>query len=73
VTGETSKIRENGATTGVGVLAAYAYDDEGRRTSLTFGNGVVQTATYDPVSRLASLSNDLPKPIHGGRRQQLHL
>ena len=27
--------------------------------ALTFGNGVVQSYTYDPVSRLASLSNDL--------------
>jgi YD repeat-containing protein len=43
----------------VGVLATYAYDDLGRRTSLTFGNGAVQSYTFDPVSRLASLSNDL--------------
>ena len=59
VTGETTKIRENGASSGVGVLATYAYDDLGRRTSLTFGNGAVQSYTFDPVSRLASLSNDL--------------
>jgi hypothetical protein len=32
VTGEVSKIRENGATTGVGVLASFGYDDLGRRT-----------------------------------------
>jgi YD repeat-containing protein len=31
VTGEVTKVRENGATTGVGVLATYAYDDLGRR------------------------------------------
>jgi RHS repeat-associated protein len=59
VTGEVQKIRENGAVSGVGVLAAYAYDDQGRRTSLTFGNGAVQSYTYDAVSRLASLTNDL--------------
>lgn len=59
VTGEASKIRENGVTTGVGVLATYTYDDLGLRTKLTFGNGVAQSFTYDPVSRLASLSNDL--------------
>ena len=59
VTGETLKIRENGATTGVGLLATYAYDDLGRRTSLTFGNSVVQGFGYDPVSRLTSLTNDL--------------
>ena len=32
VTGEVSAIRENGATSGIGVLATYAYDDLGRRT-----------------------------------------
>lgn len=59
VTGEVSKIRENGATSGVGVLATYGYDDLRRRISLTFGNGVAQSFTFDAVSRLASLSNDL--------------
>lgn len=59
VTGEVSKIRENNASTGVGVLATYAYDDLGQRTSLTFGNGVVQNYGFDAVSRLASLSNDV--------------
>ena len=59
VTGEVTKLRENGATSGVGVLATYAYDDLGRRTGLTFGNGAVQSYGYDPVSRLASLTNDL--------------
>jgi RHS repeat-associated protein len=59
VTGETTRIRENGATSGVGALATYGYDDLGRRTSLTFGNGVVQSFSYDAVSRLASLSNQL--------------
>jgi RHS repeat-associated protein len=60
VTGEVTKIRENGATSGVGVLATYAYDDLRRRTSRTYGNGVVQAFTFDPVSRLTSLTNDLP-------------
>ena len=59
VTGEMTKLRENGATTGIGVLATLAYDDLGRRTGLTFGNGAAQAYTYDPVSRLASLTNDL--------------
>jgi RHS repeat-associated protein len=40
------------------VLATYAYDDLGRRTSLTFGNGVVQAYNFDPISRLASLTNE---------------
>jgi hypothetical protein len=59
VTGETQKIRENGATSGVGVLASYTYDDLGNRTGLTFGNGAVQSYSFDPVSRLKTLTNDL--------------
>jgi RHS repeat-associated protein len=57
--GEVTKIRENGAVSGVGVLATYGYDDLGRRTGVTFGNGVVQNYTFDPVSRLATLTNNL--------------
>jgi RHS repeat-associated protein len=59
VTGEVSAIRENGATSGVGVLASYGYDDLGNRTSSTFGNGASQTYVYDPVSRLKTLTNEL--------------
>jgi RHS repeat-associated protein len=58
LTGEVQKIRENGATTGVGVLATYAYDDLGNRTSLTYGSSAVQTYAYDPVSRLTTLTTD---------------
>jgi RHS repeat-associated protein len=58
-TGSVTAIRENGATSGVGLLAAYAFDNLGRRTSVTFGNGSVQSFSYDPVSRLATLTNDL--------------
>jgi len=59
VTGEVTKIRENGATSGVGVLATYAFDDLGRRTSLTRGNGTVTSYDYDAVSRLEELVQDL--------------
>jgi RHS repeat-associated protein len=54
-TGETSAIRENGGF----VLAGFSYDDLGRRTSLTRGNGTVTGYGYDAVSRLGSLSNEL--------------
>jgi RHS repeat-associated protein len=57
--GKVTKIRENGATSGVGVLAAYAYDDLGRRTSVTYGNGSVQSFAYDAASRLSTLTNNL--------------
>lgn len=59
VTGEMTKLRENGATSGVGVLATLAYDDLGRRTSLTRGNGAVTSYGFDSVSRLASLAENM--------------
>lgn len=57
VTGEVSAIRENGATSGVGVLASYAYDDLGQRTSVTRGNGTSMSYGYDAISRLTSLGD----------------
>jgi RHS repeat-associated protein len=59
VTGEVSALRENGATSGIGVLAAFGYDNLGGRTSVTRGNGATTSYTYDAISRLASLSHDL--------------
>lgn len=59
VVGNVTAIRENGATSGVGVLATYAFDNLGRRTGATFGNGSSQSFGYDAVSRLSSLTNDL--------------
>jgi RHS repeat-associated protein len=59
VTGELAHIRENGASSGAGVLATYAYDDLGRRTSLTQGDGTTNSYTFDPVSRLSQLAHDL--------------
>jgi RHS repeat-associated protein len=59
VTGEQLNIRENGAISGIGVLATFGYDDLGRRTSLTRGNTTVTSYGYDAVSRLASLAQDM--------------
>src|SRR5207253_7651988 len=59
VTGEATAVRENGATSGVGVLASYGYDNLGNRTSVTFGNGASQVFSYDPVLRLSQLTNNL--------------
>jgi len=64
VTGKITTIRENGATSGVGVLASYAYDNLGRRTSVTRGNGTVTSYTFDPVSRLSALTQDLAGTAH---------
>lgn len=55
VTGEMLQVRENGATTGVGVLANYTYDDLGRRTKLKRGNGLETNYAFDPASRLQQL------------------
>ncbi len=41
------------------MLATFAYDDLGRRTTLTRGNGTVTTYSFDPVSRLASLAENM--------------
>ena len=58
-TGQLLKIRENGATTGIGVLATYTYDNLARRTGVTNGNGTTSSYGFDPVSRLNSLTQNL--------------
>tara|TARA_B100000508_G_scaffold60333_1_gene47217 strand:- start:251843 stop:256078 length:4236 start_codon:yes stop_codon:yes gene_type:complete len=57
--GAPTAIRENGAGSGVGVLAQFSYDDYGRRTSITRGNGVTTSYAFDAASRLDSLSQNL--------------
>ena len=64
VTGEISRVRENGASSGIGVLASYGYDGLGRRTSIARGNGTATSYAYDPVSRLASVSQDLSGTVN---------
>jgi RHS repeat-associated protein len=59
VTGETTAIRENGATSGIGVLATFVYNNLGRRTSLIRGNGSTTSYSFDPVSRLTAMAQDL--------------
>ncbi|QNG45754.1 RHS repeat domain-containing protein [Sphingobium yanoikuyae] len=59
VTGNVTAIRENGATSGTGVLAIYGYDNLGRRSSFTRGNGTSTSYGYDPASRLTSLAQNL--------------
>lgn len=50
-TGEVSSIVD-GATS----LASCTYDAVGNRTGVTYGNGVSQTYSYDPMSRLTTLA-----------------
>ena len=59
-----TSIVENGATSGVGVLATYAYDNQNRRATVTRGNGAVTTYSYDPIGRLASLNQNLPGTLN---------
>jgi len=52
------QLRENGATTGVGVLAVYGYDAFSRKTSVTRGNGTTASYSFDTASRLTSLGQN---------------
>jgi RHS repeat-associated protein len=64
LTGEVTAIRENGATSGLGVLATYVYDNLSRRISLTRGNGTSTTYDYDAVSRMDELIQNLASTTH---------
>jgi len=59
VTGDVTKIRENGAVSGPGVIASFTYDDLGNRTSIVRGNGTTTNYTYDSSLRLQSFGQDL--------------
>jgi RHS repeat-associated protein len=54
LTGELDTIKQSTTT-----LADYSYDNLGNRTGVTYEGGTAQAFGYDPVSRLASLTNDL--------------
>lgn len=58
--GALTRIRERGATSGVGVLAAYEYDQLGRRTKLTRGNGIVTRYDFDDASRMSVMGITVP-------------
>ncbi|VTU29148.1 Cell wall-associated polypeptide CWBP200 [Variovorax sp. PBS-H4] len=53
-----SVIQENGSVN----LASYAYDDLGRRTTVTLGNGTTVQRAYDNQGALATLKNFLASP-----------
>jgi RHS repeat-associated protein len=53
-TGEVSTIMD-----GTTNLATYTYDNLGKRAGVTLGNGVVQSYTRDPISRLTTLTDNL--------------
>jgi hypothetical protein len=55
----TSIVEYNSAGAAVQTLATYAYNDLGRRTSVTYGNGVTTAYGFTPLSQLASLTHNL--------------
>lgn len=59
LTNAVTAVRENGATSGVGLLATYGYDNLGRRTSVSRGNGTSTSYGYNPGSQLTSLTQNL--------------
>ena len=59
VTGQITKVRENGATSGIGVLASYSYDNLGRMTSIAFGNGTSRSYAWNAASQLQGLQINL--------------
>ncbi|QDC36371.1 RHS repeat domain-containing protein [Sphingobium fuliginis] len=54
-TGEMSAIRDSGGN----MMISFGYDDLGRRTNLWRANGTSTSYSYDPVSRLSQLVQDL--------------
>lgn len=57
--GSVAYIRETGASSGLGVLASFAYDDLGRRKSVARGNGTITNYSYNTALQLHTLSLDL--------------
>ncbi|KYC30968.1 hypothetical protein A0J57_17635 [Sphingobium sp. 22B] len=58
-TGEVSAVRESGATSGVGILAAYSYDDFGHQTGIDRGNGTTTSYSFGDGLHLTSLTQGL--------------
>lgn len=58
--GGLKTVRENGATSGAGVLASYGWNDLGQSTSITRagGSGASTTYGYDAWGRLSSLAQN---------------
>jgi len=66
---EVTSIRENGATSGPGVLMVYFYDDLGRRTSAWPGDGGVTWYAYDPAGRRSMMFSIRPASRCGSSRR----
>lgn len=58
LTGAVTAIRENGASSGAGVLAAYTYNNRGQVSAISRGNGVTTAYGYDTHGRMTSLAHN---------------
>ena len=54
---EMTQVQEQGATSGVGLLASFTYDNLGNRIGVTRGNNVSTAYGFDAISRLTSLAH----------------
>ncbi|MBA3811548.1 MAG: RHS repeat-associated core domain-containing protein [Caulobacteraceae bacterium] len=56
--GRVTQVQENGATSGLGLLATYSYDDLGRATKIARGSGGTSPTlvNYDGADRLNALT-----------------
>lgn len=59
VTGGIIAIRENGATSGPGLLATYTYNNLGQMTGITRGNGTTTGYVYDTAGRMTTMSHNM--------------
>lgn len=62
--GRVTKIRENGAATGVGVLASYTYKPTGQRDTVSYGNGTARAYAYDSAGRAIGVKIDLAATLN---------
>ncbi|MBA3810569.1 MAG: RHS repeat-associated core domain-containing protein [Caulobacteraceae bacterium] len=67
-TGEVTAIEEKGATSGVGLLATYGYNDLGQRRLVNRGNGVATAYGFDAAWRLSRLAHGFPSPNTGANQ-----
>ena len=59
-----TRIRENNAGSGIGVLASYSYTPSGQRAAVTYGNGTSRNYAYNTAGRTTGVKLDLAGSVH---------
>jgi RHS repeat-associated protein len=59
-----TRLRENNAASGIGVLATYSYTPTGQRAAVTYGNGTSRSYAYDTAGRTTGVKLDLTGTEH---------